>query len=285
MTLHRKTNAYKCHFCGFSRAATSACPTCGSRNIVLMGLGTEKVEAGVQALFPTARVARMDRDTTTRKGALVSLLKGLKERTIDVLVGTQMVAKGHDFPNITLVGIVCADLSLSFPDFRAGERTFQLLAQVAGRAGRGDAPGRVILQTYNPEHFSILSAQAQDFQSFYDREIGFRRALRYPPFSRLAQIKISGKNKEQTEARALELGSLCKHLRAGKDFSKAIDVLGPIEAPLLKIAGRYRWQILLKAAGVQALHRFIRLLMSENPAVFNGSQPKVAIDVDPYDML
>jgi len=285
LTLHRKTNAYKCHFCGFSRAATSACPTCGSRNILLMGLGTEKVEAGVQALFPTARVARMDRDTTVRKGALVSLLKGLKERTIDILVGTQMVAKGHDFPHITLVGIICADLSLSFPDFRAGERTFQLLAQVAGRAGRGETPGRVILQTYNPEHFSILSAQAQDFQSFYDREIGFRRSLLYPPFSRLAQVKISGKDKAQTEARAMELGGLSKRLKAGEDFARAIDVLGPIEAPLLKIAGRYRWQILLKAAGVKPLHRFIRRLMSENPAAFNGSQPKVVVDVDPYDML
>lgn len=285
LTLHRKTNAYKCHFCGFSRAATSACPACGSRHILLMGLGTEKVEAGVQALFPTARVARMDRDTTVRKGALVSLLKGIKERTIDILVGTQMVAKGHDFPNITLVGIICADLSLSFPDFRAGERTYQLLAQVAGRAGRGDSPGRVILQTYNPEHFSILSAQAQNFESFYDREIGFRRALRYPPFSRLAQIKISGKNKDRTAARAQELGGLCRRTKAGEEFEKTIDVLGPIEAPLLKIAGRYRWQILLKAAGVQPLHLFIKRLMAENPTVFNGSQPRVAVDVDPYDML
>jgi primosomal protein N' (replication factor Y) len=285
LTLHRNTNAYKCHFCGFSRAANSSCPTCGSQHILLMGLGTEKVEAGVQALFPTARVARMDRDTTVRRGAMVSLLKGLKDRTIDVLVGTQMTAKGHDFPNITLVGIICADLSLSFPDFRAGERTFQLLAQVAGRAGRGDSPGRVILQTYNPEHFSILSAQAQDFQSFYDREIGFRKALRYPPFSRLAQVKISGKDKDETGATARELGNLCRQLKAGEGFAGTIDVLGPIEAPLLKIAGRYRWQILLKASGVQPLHRFIGQLLADNPAAFNGAQPKVTIDVDPYDML
>jgi primosomal protein N' (replication factor Y) len=285
LTLHQKSNAYRCHFCGFSRAATSACPTCGSRHILLMGLGTEKVEAGIQALFPTARVARMDRDTTARKGAMVSLLKGLKDRTIDILVGTQMVAKGHDFPYITLVGVICADLSLNFPDFRAGERTFQLLAQVAGRAGRGNTPGRVILQTYNPEHFSILSAQAQDFMSFYDREIGFRRALRYPPFSRLAQIRITGKEKDRTQARALELGKLCRHVKAGDGFKGAIDVLGPIEAPLLKIAGRYRWQILIKGAGVQPLHRFIRALMAENPAAFNGSQPTVGVDVDPYDML
>jgi len=282
----RQTNAYKCHFCGFSRAATSACPDCGSRHIHLLGLGTEKVEAGIKALFPTARVARMDRDTTAGKGALVSLLKGLRDRRIDILVGTQMVAKGHDFPNITLVGVICADLSLSFPDFRAGERTFQLLAQVAGRAGRGDVPGRVILQTYNPDHFSILSATAQDFSAFYDHEIGFRRALRYPPFSRLIQIKISGKDREETCARAMELGNLCKRLRAEHAaFKTSVEVLGPIEAPLVKVAGRYRWQILLKGAGVQPLHGFIRQLSAVQPALFNGSRIHVVLDVDPYDML
>jgi primosomal protein N' (replication factor Y) len=251
-----------------------------------MGLGTEKVESGIKALFPTARVARMDRDTTTRKGSMLGLLKGLKERTIDIMIGTQMVAKGHDFPNITLVGILCADLSLNFPDFRAGERTFQLLAQVSGRAGRGDVPGRVILQTYNPDHFSILSAKAQDFGTFYDHEIGLRRALRYPPFSRLIQIKISGRDKEKVETRGMELGALCKRLKSEETaFHKTIDVLGPIEAPLPKIADRYRWQILLKGAGVQPLHQFIRSLMAAHPTIFNGRQPSVVLDVDPFDML
>ena len=286
LTLHQKTNAYKCHFCGFSRPSASACPTCGSRHIHLMGLGTERVEAGVRALFPTARVARMDRDTTTRKGSMLGLLKGLKERTIDILIGTQMVAKGHDFPHITLVGILCADLSLNFPDFRAGERTFQLLAQVSGRAGRGDVPGRVILQTYNPHHFSILSAKAQDFSAFYDHEIGLRRSLRYPPFSRLIQIKISGKDKEKTGERARELGELCNRLKSEEPaYTKTIDVLGPIEAPLAKIADHYRWQILLKGAGVEPLHRFIRTLLAAYPAAFNGPQPSVTLDVDPFDML
>jgi primosomal protein N' (replication factor Y) len=193
LTYHQKANAFKCHYCGFSRAATSRCDICGSSKIKKMGLGTEKIETTVHKLFPDARVARMDRDTTARKGTLVKLLKGLKDQTIDILVGTQMVAKGHDFPNITLVGIICADHSLSFPDFRAGERTFQLLAQVAGRAGRGSFPGRVILQTYNPDHFSIMAARDQDFNSFYHQEINFRKALNYPPFSRMIQLKISGK--------------------------------------------------------------------------------------------
>ena len=181
LTLHQKANAYRCHYCGFSRAATSKCEFCGSAKIRRLGLGTEKLEAVVTSIFPKARIARMDSDTTKRKGSILKLLKGLNNKTTDILVGTQMVAKGHDFPNITLVGIICADLSLSFPDFRAGERTFQLLAQVAGRAGRGDRPGRVVLQTYNPDHFSIAAARQQDFMAFYRHEIGFRKALNYPP--------------------------------------------------------------------------------------------------------
>jgi primosomal protein N' (replication factor Y) len=207
LTYHQKANALKCHYCGFSRAATSRCDICGSSNkLRKLGLGTEKIETTVHKLFPDARVARMDRDTTSRKGAIVKLLKGLKDQTIDILVGTQMVAKGHDFPNITLVGIICADLSLNFPDFRAGERTFQLLAQVAGRAGRGSFPGRVILQTYTPEHFSILAARDQDFNSFYHQEITYRKALNYPPFSRMIQLKISATDPALAKTCAHQLG-------------------------------------------------------------------------------
>ena len=157
-------------------------------------------------LFPDARVARMDRDTMTRKGSIVKLLKDLKHRHIDILVGTQMVVKGHDFPGITLVGVICADLSLNFPDFRAGEQTFQLLAQVAGRAGRGDQPGKVILQTFNPDHFSILAAKDQDFLAFFDREIGFRKSLGYPPLTRMIALRISGKDAQQTADQAPTLG-------------------------------------------------------------------------------
>jgi len=199
LTFHKQANAYKCHYCGFTLASTSNCPTCGSAGIKLLGLGTEKIELTVKSLFPNAKTARMDRDTTTRKGSVLKLLKGLKDNTIDILVGTQMIAKGHDFPNITLVGIICADLSLSLPDFRAGERTFQLLAQVSGRAGRGDVSGRVMLQTFNPEHFSILSAKTQDFNAFYNKEIHFRKSLKYPPFSRMVQIKISGNDKKKNK--------------------------------------------------------------------------------------
>jgi primosomal protein N' (replication factor Y) len=286
LTLHQKANAYKCHYCGFTRSSSSSCSICGSSRIKLLGVGTEKVESAVKSLFPEARVARMDRDTTTRKGSILALLKGLNNKTIDVLVGTQMVAKGHDFPNITLVGIICADLSLSFPDFRAGERTFQLLAQVAGRAGRGDMPGRVVLQTYNVEHFSILAAREQDFHSFYTQEIEFRKALDYPPVSRMIQLKISGKDKQKTEAHARLLGDLCHDLKSVNPAAFApVGMMGPIEASLSKIAKYYRWQILLKSGSARSLHDFMGRLMTGHPAHFANRSVKVVIDVDPYFLM
>jgi len=286
LTLHQRSNAYRCHYCGFSRSAVSNCDICGSDKIKLLGLGTEKLEGMIAKLFPDARLARMDRDTTTRKGSVLKLLKGIRDKTTDILVGTQMVAKGHDFPNITLVGIICADLSLSFPDFRAGERTFQLLAQVAGRAGRGDRPGRVILQTYNPEHFSIEAARQQDFLSFYNQEIEFRNALKYPPFARVIQLKISGRDSRETRKHADLLGDQCRSLKV-KDSSgyHSVDIMGPIEASLTRIAGRYRRQILLKGSNTKMLHQFINQLMSDHPVLFNNRQVKVAVDVDPFFMM
>jgi len=286
LTYHRKANAFKCHYCGFSRAATSRCDICGSSKIKKLGLGTEKIETTVRKLFPDARVARMDRDTTVRKGAIVKLLKGLKDQTIDILVGTQMVAKGHDFPNITLVGIICADLSLSFPDFRAGERTFQLLAQVAGRAGRGSFPGRVILQTYNPDHFSISAARDQDFKSFYHQEINFRKALNYPPFSRMIQLKISGKDPALTQNYAHKLGDRCRTQKtSNSSVFGTVEIMGPIESSLTKIARQYRWQILLKSRHARPLHQFVSQLLSENFTFFHHGRVRVVIDVDPVSLM
>ena len=286
LTLHKKANAFRCHYCGFSKAASSICPSCGSDNIRLLGVGTEKIQEAMNQLFPEARVARMDRDTMTRKGSIVSLLKDLKHRRIDILVGTQMVAKGHDFPGITLVGVVCADLTLNFPDFRAGERTFQLLAQVAGRAGRGDQPGRVILQTYNPEHFSILAAKDQDFKAFFNHEIGFRKALGYPPYTRMIAVRISGKNPQQTAAHAGALGESCREmLAAGGSFHEPIQVMGPIEAPLSRIANHHRWQILLKSPDTAKLHRFANELILGHHAASTGRHVKVTVDVDPFFLM
>ena len=286
LTLHRRANAYRCHYCGFSRSAGSKCEFCGSADIKHMGLGTEKLESMVASIFPKAKIARMDHDTTKRKGSIVKLLKGLKNNTTDILLGTQMVAKGHDFPNITLVGIICADLSLSFPDFRAGERTFQILAQVAGRAGRGDRHGSVILQTYNPEHFSIAAARQQDFIAFYRQEIDFRKALNYPPYSRMILLKISGKDPAAAERQAGLLGDSCRMLKTRDSVSyQSIEIMGPIEASMTRIAGRYRWQILLKGANAKALHRFANQLLSENLTDFSRQPVQVAIDVDPFFMM
>jgi len=286
MTYHQKTNAYRCHFCGFTKASGSVCPACGKAKIRHLGFGTEKIESVVKNLFPDKNIARMDRDTTKHKGSILKILTGLKDGTTDILIGTQMVAKGHDFPNITLVGIICADLSLSFPDFRAGEQTFQLLAQVSGRAGRGDRPGHVILQTYNPDHFSILCAQQQDVQHFYDQEITFRKALSYPPFSRMIQIVVSGRDKAQVHLQAQTMGSACNTLlKEQKRFRADIQVMGPIEAPHARIAARYRWQLLFKGRHSKLLHRFLHDLITKNPRLLTNPTVKVTIDVDPVFMM
>ena len=285
LTYHHLAGVYRCHYCGYARKAPCDCPECGPSHIKLLGMGTEKVETAVKALFPEARVARMDRDTTSRKGSVVRILKSLKKGAVDVLVGTQMVAKGHDFPNITLVGVICADLSLSFPDFRSGERTFQLLAQVAGRAGRGDAPGRVILQTFTPDHFSIVAATHQDYEAFYKVEIGFRTALAYPPVSRIIQLKISGVDQAATREAAEALGVVCRDLRQQDEiYGKWVEILGPVEASIQKIAGRYRWQMLIKGRRVSPLRRFVRAVSAAAPALFRHPKVRVVIDVDPFFM-
>ncbi len=286
LTLHQAADAYRCHYCGFSLPASAACPACGSGQVKRLGMGTEKVEAAVRALFPDARVARMDRDTTGGKGDILRMLKGLREKTIDILIGTQMVTQGHDFPGITLVGIICADLSLSFPDFRAGERTFQLLSQVSGRAGRGDRPGRVILQTFNPEHFSVRAACAQDFEAFYEQEIGFRRALGYPPVTRMIQLRVSGRDERFTREQAEALGAQCQALRNSEPgWAETLQLLGPIEAPLARIAGQYRWQILIKSIQTGALHRFVDRLLAAYPHGLVRNRVKLVIDVDPLYLM
>ncbi|MDP2646981.1 MAG: primosomal protein N' [Desulfobacterales bacterium] len=286
LTFHRETDVFKCHYCGFTAPGAATCKTCGAGKIKLLGFGTEKVEAAVKHLFPDAAVARMDRDTTVRKGSVLNILKGVRNQTIDILIGTQMVVKGHDFPNITLVGIICADLSLNFPDFRAEERTFQLLAQVSGRAGRGARPGKVILQTYNPEHFSIIAAKKQDFKAYYAREIGFRKALNYPPFSRIVMLRISGRDPEKTRMLANTLGRLCDRIRQGnRSFLNSVEFMGPSEAAIGRIAKQYRWQIFIKGRQLRALHGFVRRLMFENMLLFNNPAVSVTVDVDPISLM
>jgi primosomal protein N' (replication factor Y) len=286
LTYHRETNAYRCHYCGHTRAANQICQACGSDKLWHFGLGTEKLAEAMQQIFPEARTARMDRDTTRRKGSLLRILKNLRKGAIDILIGTQMVAKGHDFPNITLVGIVCADSALNVPDFRSGERTFQLLAQVAGRAGRGEQHGRVILQTYTPDHFTITAARTQDYRAFYRREVQFREELNYPPFSRMVQFQVAGKHRQKTREAAENLGAAARALlRRDATANHRITLLGPTEAVLHRVAGRFRWQMLVKGSQPSVLNRFATQLLDDIGPNRGGQSPKVIIDVDPLFMM
>lgn len=286
MTYHRREDSYQCHYCENSIPASSPCPTCGSSGIKRLGVGTEKIESAVRKMFPDARIERMDHDTTKGKNATVDILKKMHRNEIDILVGTQMITKGHDFPNITLVGIILADASLNFPDFRAGERTFQILAQVAGRAGRGDSAGKVILQTFNPDHFCIKAAKAQDFETFYQTEIVFRKTLKYPPFSRIVQLRISGKSNEKTKETAQSLGDACRRIqKKTAEFHRTIDILGPVESPLSRIAGKYRRQILIKAMNTTIVHGFMRELKRQYHKLFENRSVHIAVDIDPMSLM
>ncbi|MFH1155745.1 MAG: primosomal protein N' [Pseudomonadota bacterium] len=285
LTLHKEAGQYRCHLCGYCVPSHTKCPQCGSPRIKALGFGTEKIESLLNTLFPDARITRLDQDTAGKKGATVAILKKVRHRTVDIIVGTQMLAKGHDFPFITLVGVVCADLSLNFPDFRAGERTFQLLAQVAGRAGRGERTGKVIMQTYAPDHFSIESARTQDFEEFYLKELPFRQALSYPPFARMIQLIVSGRDRARVEAHARSLGKLCDLLLSVDQAGAGqVQVLGPIEAAIPKINLRYRWQILLKSPSASILNRLVTAMIAEKKT-FVQKDISVSIDVDPYFMM
>jgi len=285
MTLHKGHNEYRCHLCGYARPITVKCPECGSSKIKPLGFGTEKVESMLKALFPDARLVRMDQDSTSRKGSTIKILKSIKNRNVDIIVGTQMLAKGHDFPSITLVGVICADLSLSLPDFRAGERTFQLLAQVAGRAGRGKSKGKVIMQTYNPDHFIIEAAKKQDFLEFFQNESPFRKALLYPPFSRMIQLKISGTNFAKAKAYAANIAEILKALLENeKNHKNMIQILGPIEAPIQKISSRFRWQILVKSPSSVLVNHLVKSLLT-HPQATPKSGVQLIVDVDPYFLM
>ena len=280
LTYHQGKGKHFCHYCDFSLPAPSVCPECASPGITLLGRGTERVEEEVRGLFPGARVSRMDRDTTTGRGGHARVLKRVEEGSIDILVGTQMIAKGHDFPGVTLVGVISADATLNLPDFRSGERTFQLVTQVMGRAGRGDAPGRVLIQTLNPDHYAVSRAAAHDFEGFYAAELEFRRDAGYPPFAHLASLVLSGTAAEAVEKGATSLAAALLAIR--RELKCRVEVLGPVVAPLGKMRGRYRRQILLKSGGRAELHRLLAAVRGRftlPPTV------RLSIDVDPVDML
>jgi primosomal protein N' (replication factor Y) len=249
-----------------------------------MGIGTERLEQEMRTLFPETEVGRMDRDTTSRRRSHQQILQRLESGNIDILVGTQMIVKGHDFPNVTFVGVVSADTSLHFPDFRSGERTFQLLTQVAGRAGRGEVLGEVVIQTFSPYHYSIQKAKDHDFIGFYQEEIQFRKALGYPPFSRLINFRLTGNSEKRTRMVAETIGSIGQSLLK-KDYGRKIEILGPSMAPFAKMRGKFRWQMLAKGTSPQYLHQFARELAVRLDTHAKGRGVNLDIDVDPVSIL
>jgi primosomal protein N' (replication factor Y) len=283
LTLHLRQRVLCCHHCNFRRTVPEACPECASPDLASIGAGTEQVEQLLRELLPGARIARMDRDTTSKRGSQENLIRRWEKGDIDILVGTQMITKGHDVSGVTLVGALLADMSLNLPDFRAAERTFQSLSQVGGRSGRGDEPGRVIVQTYAPEHYAIQHLLQHDYRAFFEEEVAFRRALNYPPFGRLVRLRIEGPNAGEVEAKAK---SVAEELRqALKDNANArtrIELLGPAPAPLLKLRNRYRWQMLLKGSRSAAL---LDLAAKARAFMPRGAANRLHIDVDPYTML
>jgi primosomal protein N' (replication factor Y) len=270
----------RCHYCNFSTRVPAACPLCAGPYLEHTGYGTQRVEEEVRRHLPNASIARLDRDSVRRRGALPALLSRFRSGEIDVLVGTQMMAKGHDFPRVTLVGVISADVGLGMADFRASERTFQLLTQVAGRAGRGEEPGEAIIQTLYPEHYSIQLACSQDYPAFYHRELTFRRAMRYPPFVSLISITVRAK----TMAAALkDAEALADHLRAADEPQDSYRVLGPAPAALARLRGEYRAQILVKA--VKSARRTARERVMDAVAALPAAARRTTVDVDPLSVL
>jgi primosomal protein N' (replication factor Y) len=285
LTHHFRGKKLLCHYCNYAIMVPDLCPDCQSYRIRSFGIGTERVEEEIRKMFPQATVDRMDRDTTRRKRSHQRILKKVKSRETDILVGTQMIAKGHDFPHVTLVGVICADLSLNFPDFRSSERTFQLLTQVAGRAGRGINPGKVIIQTFNPDHYSIQMARDQDFTEFYREELRFRKELGYPPFSRFINIRIDATSQKRAVKTAEEVGEWGRRLLRKGSYGRRIEILGPSPAPLVKIKGKYRYQMLIKGKQVNSLHRFVKELVRETKKRWPGRGISLTIDVDPISVM
>ena len=281
LTYHHSNRTMRCHHCDYSRPVPDQCGNCEGHNLGFQGLGTERVADQVEREFQKATVARMDRDTVTAKGAHGQILRRFGSGEANVLVGTQMIAKGLDFPEVTLVGVLNADVGVHRPDFRAAERTFQLLTQVAGRAGRADKPGEVLVQTYNPDHYAIAAAQNHDYRTFYAQEIVARRESLYPPFVELTNLIFSDEDRDSALATArraaVGLQDMGVLFRTGE-----VQFLGPAEAPLHKLRGRYRYQILIKAPSLPRLHETVQELTSR---LGDTGSTAMVVDVQPVDMM
>ena len=290
LTFHREGGGrVQCHWCDYSAHPPNRCSSCRSERVGYFGVGTERVEQAVRARFPGARIQRLDRDTARRAGAYESIFGAMQSGEIDILIGTQMVAKGHDFPKLTLVGVVVADVGLHLPDFRASERTFQLLTQVAGRAGRADLPGEVIIQTFRPDHFAVQCARTHDYAGFYKREALARERMGYPPYRRLARLRFESKNKHLAAKAGEWMASyLRKHgaAAAGRAMdSDRIEYLGPAPAPLVRIRGVWRYHMILKAKGSKRLGEALKSLAAEFEGQAAFSSVRLAVDVDPLSLM
>lgn len=272
LVYHATGNQLRCHYCQATQPTPDVCPACGSRYIRYFGTGTQKVEEELAALLPSARIVRMDQDTTGGKLAHDQILTAFAAGKYDVLLGTQMVAKGHDIKNVTAVGIISADTALNLPDFRAAERTFMLLTQAAGRAGRGDRPGRVVVQTYNPEHYAVQAGAAHDYAAFYAAEIVGRRELDYPPFTQLIKLTIQGKDEARARRQAEELAAALRRAIG------PVALIGPFPAPVSRISDIFRLHILLKGDDLSAVKPLLRELALEG-------RDDVTVDVDPVSVL
>ncbi len=275
MTFHASERALICHYCGRREPTPRSCPICGSASIRYFGLGTERVEAAVKRQFPSARVLRWDRDTARTRHAHEELLRAFTERRADVLVGTQMIAKGLDLPAVTLVGVISADVALFLPDFRASERAFQLLTQVAGRAGRGAVAGRVLVQTFNPDHFCIQAAARHDYAAFFAAEIAARRRYAYPPFRRFVKWSYEHTDRYAAQVEATALAEQLEALIRDEGMAET-DVVGPAPAFMERLRGRYRWQVLLRSPDPRLA---LRMFSAE------GLPHGWSVDVDPASTL
>jgi primosomal protein N' (replication factor Y) len=281
MTYHKHPEGLSCHYCGASRPVPLKCPSCSIQALKPVGSGTQKIEKIISELFPHAKVARLDRDTTKKRSS-ETILEQLEKRELDILVGTQMVTKGHDFPHVTLVGVLQSDVGLNMPDFRAAERTFQLLTQVAGRAGRKAKSGKAYIQTYNPDHPAICFAKDHNYAGFAASELKARKELGYPPFGRLMAIRFNSTDplKAEQTARnvAVALSEAVQRLN-----TNSITVLGPAPSPLSFLQNRYRWQILVKAKNIKLLRMTAKQIASttHNPQ----KEVRIKIDIDPVSML
>jgi primosomal protein N' (replication factor Y) len=290
LTHHQADNRLLCHYCGYATAPNILCPDCGSDAVIGLGVGSERIEQEVRQLFPNAGVARLDSDTTRNRKVYLDILEQVRNQEVDILVGTQMIAKGLHFPAMTLVGVIWADSGLGIPDYKAAERSYQLLAQVTGRAGRGQHPGQVIIQTHQPQHYVIECAQSHAYKKLYNQERELRQALAYPPFGRLINIRFNGKQEAAVEktakATAAFLRSLIRSHKAipNKKNKGEVEILGPAPAPLAMIRQRFRWQVLCKSSSPELVHRLCDQLMEEKKRLCRQGV-RMAIDVDPENML